>query len=81
MGVVRNDRCHISESINHLAVWEQVKKLTKKNIEAQRRGAIVHIYENIEIVEIDGIKRVRHKKTGEVMPMRNRKRMIRGISK
>lgn len=64
-----------------MAVWEQVKKLTKKNIEAQRRGAIVHVYENIEIVEIDGIKRVRHKKTGEVMPMRNRKRMIRGINK
>lgn len=55
--------------------------MTKKNIEAQRRGAIVHVYKNIEIVEIDGIKRVRHKKTGEVMPMRNRKRMIRGISK
>ena len=64
-----------------MAVWEQVKKLTKKNIEAQRRGAIVHIYENIEIVEIDGIKRVRHKKTGAVMPMRSRKRMARGISK
>ena len=64
-----------------MAVWEQVKKLTKKNIEAQRRGAIVHIYENIEIVEIDGIKRVRHKKTGAVMPMRNRKRITRGISK
>ena len=58
-----------------------MRKLTKKNIEAQRRGAIVHVYKNIEIVEIDGIKRVRHKKTGEVMPMRNRKRMARGISK
>ena len=58
-----------------------MRKLTKKNIEAQRRGAIVHVYENIEIVEIDGTKRVRHKKTGEVMPMRNRKRMARGISK
>ena len=55
--------------------------MTNKNIEAQRRGAIVHVYKNIEIVEIDGIKRVRHKKTGAVMPMRNRKRMIRGISK
>ena len=55
--------------------------MTKKNIEAQRRGAIVHVYKNIEIIEIDGIKRVRHKKTGEVMPMRNRKRMTRGISK
>ena len=55
--------------------------MTKKNIEAQRRGAIVHVYKNIEIVEIDGIKRVRHKKTGAVMPMRNRKRMARGISK
>ena len=55
--------------------------MTKKNIEAQRRGAIVHVYENIEIVEIDGIKRVRHKKTGEVMPMRSRKRMIRGVNK
>ena len=55
--------------------------MTKKNIEAQRRGAIVHVYKNIEIVEIDGIKRVRHKKTGEVMPMRSRKRMARGISK
>ena len=64
-----------------MAVGEQVKKLTKKNIEAQRRGAIVHVYENIEIIEVDGIKRVRHKKTGAVMPMRNRKRMIRGISK
>ena len=58
-----------------------MRKLTKNNIEAQRRGAIVHVYKNIEIVEIDGIKRVRHKKTGAVMPMRNRKRMIRGISK
>ena len=55
--------------------------MTKKNIEAQKRGAIVHVYKNIEIIEIDGIKRVRHKKTGEVMPMRNRKRMIRGIRK
>ena len=55
--------------------------MTKKNIEAQRRGAIVHVYKNIEIVEIDGIKRVRHKKTGEVMPMRSRKRMARGIKK
>ena len=64
-----------------MAIWEQVKQLTKKNIEAQRRGAIVHVYENIEIIEIDGIKRVRHKETGAVMPMRNRKRMIRGISK
>ena len=55
--------------------------MTKKNIEAQRLGAIVHVYKNIEIVEIDGIKRVRHKKTGELMPMRSRKRMARGIKK
>ena len=55
--------------------------MAKKNIEAQRRGAIVHVYENIEIIEIDGIKRVRHKKTEEVMPMRNRKRMARGVNK
>ena len=58
-----------------------MRELAKKNIEAQRRGAIVHVYENIEIIEIDGIKRVRHKKTEEVMPMRNRKRMARGVNK
>lgn len=55
--------------------------MTKKNIEAQRRGAIVHIYENIEIVEIDGVKRVQHKKTGEVMPMQSSKRRRRSVNK
>lgn len=51
--------------------------MAKKSIKAQRRGVIVHQYENIEIVEVDGIKRVRHKKTGEIIPMRNGKRLKR----
>ena len=55
--------------------------MTNKSISNQQFGAVTYAYDNIEIVELDGKKRVRNKNTGEIMPMQERYRKSRSIYK
>lgn len=50
-------------------------KFKDKHDTASSMGA--HEYKNIELVEIDGILRVRKKSTKEVMPMVNSQRKVK----
>ena len=49
------------------------------NLDRQIQGAKFYDYQNIEIVEIDGVKRVRRKKDNEVLPMTEGIRTARGF--
>ena len=49
------------------------------NLDSQIQGAKYYNYEKIEIVEIDGVKRVRRKKDNEVLPMSEGIRTARGF--
>ena len=55
--------------------------MTDKSISNQQLGAVTYAYNNIEIVEINGKKRVRNKNTGEIMPMQESYRKSRNIYK
>ena len=50
-------------------------KVKDKHDTAATMGA--HEYKNIELVEIDGILRVRKKSTQEIMPMVNSQRKVK----
>ena len=50
-------------------------KVRDKHDTAVTMGA--HEYQNIELVEIDGILRVRKKSTQEIMPMVNSQRKVK----
>lgn len=49
------------------------------NLDSQIQGAKYYDYQNVEIVEIDGVKRVRRKKDNEVLPMTEGIRKARGF--
>ena len=49
------------------------------NLDRQIQGAKYYNYEKIEIVEIDGVKRVHRKKDKEVLPMTKGMREARGF--
>ena len=55
--------------------------MTDKSVNSQKLGAVTYAYNNIEIVEIAGKKRVRNKNTGEIMPMQESYRKSRSIYK
>ena len=55
--------------------------MTDKSISSQQLGAVTYAYNNIEIVELGGKKRVRNKNTGEIMPMQESYRKSRSIYK
>lgn len=49
------------------------------DLNQQILGAKFYDYQNVEIVEIDGVKRVRRKKDNEVLPMTEGIRTARGF--